>query len=177
MAGTAIDTVRRRLGKAFDEAAHPRDAGGRWTAGEHALDHNANFPAHDARKAAALDARLDQHLGGIHEARQRIAQHVAALKDVHKDLTASHKGAQKALSDLNDLLEKHGYDGITEEEVADIDDANGLRAHLSNMFSDTRSYLTASKLQDFKPSGGGSHTVTEDPIAALEAALRAHTGS
>ncbi|AYO81591.1 hypothetical protein [Methylobacterium brachiatum] len=175
MAEPACDTVRRRLGKGFDEADHPRDAGGRWTAGEHALDHAANLPPHDARKAEAIDVRLDQHLGGIHDARKRVAQHVATLKEVHKDLTAGHKGAQKALADLNDLLEKHGYEQIAEEEVDDIDEAAGLRARLSDMFSETRSYLTPSKLQDHEATGANTHGGTTDPIAALEAALRAHS--
>lgn len=170
MVQVSSDSIRRRLGKAFDEADHPRDARGRWTSGSHAADNHANFPARDARRADAIDRRLDTHFAGLHAARRQIADHVQELKAAHKALSAHHAGAQRALSDLNDLYEKHDYEPIAEEEVAEIDEAGSLRASLAQLFEDTAVYVPARD----RSATGGTH---EDPLAALDAALQASLSS
>jgi hypothetical protein len=150
MIGPASDTVRRRLGKGYDEADHPRDAGGRWTAGDGAsVDHDSLDDA-DREVINAVDARLDRHLGAIHEARRQAAEHVKALQGIQKTVEANHEQALDALDAHNDILDQYEegvFEPILAEDSDEFDDASSFNEALKTSLAELKPHVHARKLK------------------------------
>lgn len=147
MAEPARDTVRRRLGKAFDETAHPRDPGGRWTTGEGAkIDHD-NLWDDDLADITAVNARLDTHLGAIHDAHTQAAEHVKALQGIQTTVASHYQDALDALDAHNEILDRYQdgtHEPIHAEESDEFDRAAGfdkaLRASLDALKPHVRGF-------------------------------------
>lgn len=143
MANGTTDTIRRRLGKSFSEEAHPRDGRGRWSSGDGDWDHSS-LQDDDQAKMAKIDARLDGHLGTIHEARKQVAEHVGALQKAHDTIAKAHEKAQDALQEHNDILDEYGME-ITESP--EIDSADELRDGLSSAVDELKPHVHGRKLK------------------------------
>lgn len=142
MAHGTTDSVRRRLGKSFDEADHPRDARGRWTSGEGNVD--VELDQDDHPEFHKLNSALDRHLGAIHADRVAAADHVKALQAIHDRVKRNHAKAQDALSDYNDLLDRNGYESSEGEE---IDSADSFRGDLGDALNGLKPHVHGRKLK------------------------------
>lgn len=131
------------LAKGFNEEDHPRDASGRWTSGDHAVD-NSTFQPEDETRMHAIDARLDRHLGAIHAARQQAAEHVAALKRIGATVEKEHAKALDAFIEHNEVLGEYGF---AESESTDVDDADELRSGIDDALDVLKPHVTAAKLK------------------------------
>lgn len=131
------------LAKAFSEEDHPRDANGRWTSGDHAVD-NSVFQPEDEARMHAIDARLDTHLGNIHAARKAAAEHVAALKRLGATVEKEHAKAFDALAEHNAVLDEYGFE---DSESTDVDDADDLRSGIDDALDVLKPHVTAAKLK------------------------------
>ncbi|TNC08455.1 hypothetical protein FF100_29420 [Methylobacterium terricola] len=131
------------LAKTFNEGDHPRDASGRWTSGDHAVD-NATFQPEDEARMHAIDARLDRHLGNIHAARKQAAEHITALKRIGATVEKEHAKALDALTEHNEVLGEYGF---AESESTDVDDADEFRSSIDDALDVLKPHVTAAKLK------------------------------
>lgn len=144
----ALRSLVRKFGslgltKSFNKEDHPRDASGRWTSGDHAVD-NSTFQPEDEARMHAIDARLDQHLGNIHAARKQAAEHIAALKRIGATIEKEHAKALDALTDHNGVLAEYGF---AESESTDVDDADEFRSGIDDAIDVLKPHVTAAKLK------------------------------
>ena len=146
MIGPASDTVRRRLGKAFDEADHPRDAGGRWSAGDGASVDHDNLDDADREAITAVNARLDRHL----DARRQAAEHVKALQGIQKTVETNHEKALDALDAHNDILDQYEegvFEPILAEDSDAFDDASSFDDALTTSLAELKPHVHGRKLK------------------------------
>ncbi|MFH6786308.1 MULTISPECIES: hypothetical protein [Methylobacterium] len=129
--------------KSFKEVDHPRDANGRWTSGDHAVD-NSTFQPEDEARMHAIDGRLDKHLGNIHAARKQAAEHIAALEGIGATVEKEHAAALDALTGHNGVLGEYGF---AESESTEVDDAAEFMSGIDDARDVLKPHATAAKLK------------------------------